>query len=35
VSFSDIKNYNEELIIEVQNLKDKYESIKKENEEKN
>ena len=34
ISFSDIINYNEELKIEVQNLKDKYESIKKENEEK-
>ena len=29
ISFSDIINYNEELKIKVQNLKDKYKSIKK------
>ena len=34
ISYSDIINYNEELKIEIQNLKDKYQPIKKENEEK-
>ena len=34
ISLTDIINYNEELKIQVENLKDKYESIKKENEEK-